>query len=707
MKRKTLILLAVVLFLLPVVGRLGWFYRGWYRPANLPQIEAISVMLTTPEHRVVEAPSPITEGQVVIDLAHGNNLEVDDLTPLQNRLAARGLLAVNYDGAGDLAEVLRGALAYVVLAPTQVFTIDDVQAIRDFVSDGGRLLIAADPTRPVPPEEEDDFLDLSSIFFPTSAVPAANSLASEFGITFYDDYVYNLKQNEGNYRNIRLAVSASEQPLMQGLKEVVFFAAHSLRSPGIVLFQGDENTLSPLRTGEVNLTVGTLAEEGNVLALGDLTFMTPGYHTIADNDRLLSNIADWLGSAARDWDLQEFPYIYSGTVQLVNLMSDKLDPRLVVQFGELRDVLIQAGLDLKLQTAAGGEQDVLYLATFDVAESIHEYLTAAGITLSLSDSASEEGTEEALEGEAGEGSVGEDEPTDQAGTTGTITFEDLGTMEISGTTVYLMSQGEDRMVVIVLAEDEERVLEGLGRLVQLDYSGCVPHRNMIICSTGETLAKSEEEPTQEPGGTAAPSVLIIADDDGPEGFRTSVTELLAILGERYQVSVWSTAHDGIPTEGDIHGFDGYVIDTGDYAFDVEDADTFRILSSFENAVFYIGAQSYPVFSTAPDPVDDLEVAKVDHPIAQGFEAGEVIPLAPSESGVPANVLLAENLDKATTKVIFQRGPESPQAGAPILFAFEDEGTGNRMVFGFFALYRLPERAQQMLVLNALQWLLGK
>jgi len=39
-----------------------------------------------------------------------------------------------------------------------------------------------------------------------------------------------------------------------------------------------------------------LAEESKVLAISDLTFMSEPYNGALDNNRLISNIADWLAT---------------------------------------------------------------------------------------------------------------------------------------------------------------------------------------------------------------------------------------------------------------------------------------------------------------------------------------------------------------------------------------------------------------------------
>ena len=152
------ILLAV--FSLPFVVRFFTYYRGSYQAPEIPTVDPASLVQPTLEHRAYQDAPLLSDGRVVIDLSKANNLQVDDLTPLRERLAARGLEVISYDGSDLLLEeVLSSATALVVVAPTLRYPIDEAEIVRAFVDDGGRLLLAADPTRPIP-TSEDDLLDL-------------------------------------------------------------------------------------------------------------------------------------------------------------------------------------------------------------------------------------------------------------------------------------------------------------------------------------------------------------------------------------------------------------------------------------------------------------------------------------------------------------------------------------------------------------------
>lgn len=526
MKRSKALWLALVLIVLPIVGRLLWFYRGWYRPPDIPHVEDVQIDLLQPHyHPFVDEPIE-GWGRVVIDLSHDNNLESDDLAPLRDRLTARGVTIETFDASSvSLETQLHGATALVVIAPTSRYTVEERDAVVIFVEDGGRLLLGADPTRPVPPEEEEDTLDFESVLFPTSAIPAINSLANAFGVVYFDDYLYNLVDNEGNYRNVKFGNLDDEHPLTKDLEELVFFAAHSLRSDDLSLISGDENTLSPLRTGETDLTAAALTMEGRVLALGDVTILTPPYHSIADNDHFLSNIADWLATAEREWDLKDFPYLFERPVDLVQISEGFLDPRLIARSDPLEAVFDQADLTLNLRATADPDHDTLFVGTFDDVELVQEYLVTAGVAVTMVEAEDEvTGTDK------------EEEPQD------TIEIEGLGSIGVEGTTLFVVDRSADHVVVIALAQDGEMAIEALERLASADLSGCVDSGTVTVCSTGEIPKELEPEaggqPEQPPsaGVTSEGPPRIASLSEAETAFQAQTPWLEDLAAESYEIT---------------------------------------------------------------------------------------------------------------------------------------------------------------------------
>jgi hypothetical protein len=698
MEAKLLLVVLIVIILagLIVVGRLVWFRRGLYQSPDIAEIEERPV--ATADYQPVKEKPIAGEGYVVIDLSHYNNLQINDLAPLRDRLQARSATIEIFDGDDDsLAASLHKATALIVVAPGQVYTASEREAIVTFVDDGGLLLLAADPTRPVTEGDIDDpYRSPYDALFPTSAVPAINSLANAFGVVYYDDYLYNLEDNADSYRNVKFT-SFGESALVKDIETVIFFAAHSLRSDGMSLVVGDEDTLSPVRSGETDLAAAVLATDQRVLALGDITFMLAPYHTVEDNDQFLSNIANWLAVDKRQRDdLEDFPYLLSRPVDLVQASGDTLDPRLIARASAWQASFEQIELDLNLRAKANPEHDAILIATFEDTEAVEEYLDNNGITVEVTTSEEEENEEEEDGTEKDTGKV-----------TGSVEIEEMGTIDIEGTTLFIVDQSDERVTIVAVAEDIEKTIDGIGRLIDHDLSGCVRADAVTVCSTGE--APEEEEPTDEEVDdvSAAISILIIAIDDKATGSRSGAPELEAILSESYDVTVWYTSIDGMPTASDVAGYDAYIVDTGDYASDISDLDIIGFLEEAEDVgIMIIGAQPIPIF-TEFEPINDIQVADSTHPLAAGFEADEILALSASESGVPAVITTEEDAeigDEVT--IVFRRGPDSPSPGAPVVAAGYEDAQSLRIIAALFAFYRLPEDAQRTFALNAAAWLIG-
>jgi len=701
---KLLILLGLLALL--TVGRWFWFHRGRYGSPDIPAVDESQIAPKLADYRPFEDEPSAGDGHVLIDLSHANNLDINDLSPLRDRLKARDVTIETFDGMDAfLSTKLHRATALLIIAPIESFTRHERETIGDFVADGGKLLLAADPTRLVPSES----------FFspPASAVPMINSLANAFGVVYFDDHLYNVyaERNAGNYRHVKLAPTDDDHPLTKGLEQVVFFATHSLRSNGLTLVAGDEYTHSPLRSGETNLAAATLTVDGRVLALGDVTFLTAPYHTIGDNDRFLSRIADWLAIDIRERnELDDFPHLFKQPVDLIQASGSFVDPRLIAYTDDLQGIFERDGLTLGVRDAVQPGHDALFVALFDDLGKVEDYLSEAGVTVHVEETLGETlSDEEVYLSEEGEAAAeGEEIETSLA----TIDVENLGTIGAEGTGFYILERSDERVTVVILAEDSANAVEAVERLASRDLSDCIQVDTVTICSLDESQDGLGMDSYGEPSsgeGTETGRILIISNDSGAEGARTSVDEFEAVLGKTYEIIFWFTSLDGAPTTNDLTGYDAYILDSGDYAFDVESSEAISALLSLDDAnILFTGAQAFPVgIEPGYEPIYDLRVADALHPLAEGFDPDETLALAPSESGVPAEVIAAADVEEV--QVILIRGLDSPSAGAPALVAAVDEedegGTGVRIIVASFAFYRLPEEAQRTLALNAARWLM--
>lgn len=519
MKRGRAIAVALVFLLLPLGARAAWFYRGIYSPQGIPPVSEFEV--SPPTRTYQEASEQVSKrpSRILVDLSHQNNLNADDLSPLLTRLSESGAAIDRYEtGDGSLSENLRGTSALLVVAPTTKYSPEEIETVQGFVDDGGRLLLVADPTRPVKLDEEDDERDLASILFPRSAVPAINSLANVFGIVYFDDYLYNLKVNHGNYRNVRFEDFEANHPLTDGLSRAVFFAAHSLQTDGLALAVAGQDTQSIRRSGEELLTAAGLDPSGQVLALGDLTMFAPGFRTVADNDRFLTNVANWLVSAQRDLDLSDAPHFFRDSVDLIQITGEQLDPRLMARFSALKEAFRQVGVTLEIQERLVPEHDALVVGTFGSAEDVEAHLDAAAVRVEAS---SESQTQ----------AVGDEEPAH------TILVDGLGSMESRGLALFVLNRQEARSVLVVLAEDGDLAVSSLQRVRTGNFSGCVTQGSVAVCSSDRSdtdLGLEEEADPKGDGETSRqsnPSLASVTESE--DAFQAGVPTLQELAPEEY------------------------------------------------------------------------------------------------------------------------------------------------------------------------------
>jgi len=327
---KSIIRIAILLagIIVVVLGRGFFYYSGAYSPppSEMPSYEKIVVPI--PPSTEFSDTYNQTEGKILIDLAHYNVFDIEELNVLTLRLISRGLTIEFFKAEDNLEEELLGEEvveeeeeeeleeednevaeqgeevleeekegeeikeeaeevveeeekelpdAFVVVCPRAEFSKKERETIDEFVNNGGKLLLIADPTRR----------------------GKMNSLSLDFGLIFEPDYLYNLKEYDANYRNIFVS-EFKENEITNDLKKIALYTAGSISSDNCSIALVDENTFSSLIETRQELSPIVLANESKVLAIYDLTFMTEPHNGILDNNRLIANIADWLAIPAEE-----------------------------------------------------------------------------------------------------------------------------------------------------------------------------------------------------------------------------------------------------------------------------------------------------------------------------------------------------------------------------------------------------------------------
>lgn len=288
-----------------IIGRALFFYSGSYSAPEATvldyETDVVPEELSTDFKDIFE----VSEGVVLIDLAHGNTFNIEELNVLILRLVSRGLTVKFLSEEDDLKTELLGeeppvdgeeppldgeepeeeplvieeeeeepqleTIAYIVVSPMFEFYNEEMEAIEEFTEIGGKLLLIADPTRS----------------------NRINNLSIKFGLIFESDYLYNMKENDINYRNIFIT-DFEDNEITKDLDKLALYTAGSISSVNGSISYTDKNTFSSVLETRTKLSPIVMVQEASVLAIYDLTFFVEPYNGIADNNQFISNVADWL-----------------------------------------------------------------------------------------------------------------------------------------------------------------------------------------------------------------------------------------------------------------------------------------------------------------------------------------------------------------------------------------------------------------------------
>jgi hypothetical protein len=470
MTTRNRILIAAVLLAIPILLRLLFFYQAPYTNLNIQKPDFA-------QNTVPEPPTPsskvavvagIASGKVtLIDDNHGNQFDPSEIEPLVTAISARGANVEFDNGAKPLDLKLKYASAYIVFAPSTAFSGDELRIIQQFVASGGRLLVFADPTRAL--TSYDSLGNPSSI----PDVNYSNPLIAPFGLTLVNDYLYNLDENEGNFRNVKFTDFADD-PLTKDLKMVVFYGAHSVHAEaGMALATGDEKTISSLTDRGGGLSAIAISANKQVLAAGDFTFMTNPFNQVADNALLLAHIANFVVGGERKPALVNFPYLFQHPVSLIatgelQLTSESLGP-----ISSLQKSLNAVNIPVNIRSQALDGDDLIVLGTFKASDDLAPYVRTFNIDL--------ENVKDAIE------------------------IPGVGKISSSGNGILLFNRGPKSNTLTLLAPTAKD-LPGLITLVASgDLSSCVLQENIGVCALGSSSSSSdyfgEATPTPVESGT--------------------------------------------------------------------------------------------------------------------------------------------------------------------------------------------------------------
>ena len=368
--RKISILLVFPLFALAFfLGAYFFFYRGGYDAPGTVEIPFDSIVRPSSSHSTFTEVPQLRHGLLLVDGGHSNHFSKGEISSLLTRVSDRGH-DIEFIGGEPgffggfrellpserrdlLEEKLRQANSLAVILPHDPFSREEVGLVEQFVAKGGRLLLVSDPTRN----------------------GEINSLSERFGINFQPDYLFNTVDYDINFQNIFIQDFRPDE-ITEGLSRIALYTAGSVKSSTPGLVYTDANTQSSIvERVEPHYPI-TKGSDGRVLAIYDLTFMVPPQNSILDNDRLISNIADYLTSSERVFDLADFPFFFTDQVDILLGRSSLFD-----EGAEMKALLANFQIGSQIVGAENITQDTVFLGTYEDALDVAQYLEIAGIRI--------------------------------------------------------------------------------------------------------------------------------------------------------------------------------------------------------------------------------------------------------------------------------------------------------------------------------------
>ena len=364
LNRFSIVLILPAVALAFFVGAYFYFYQGSYDPLPSEQLRTQHITPPVSSFTNSETISPVQQGTLLVDMGHSNGFSRDEISSFLNEISRRGysleFLELSSggkklsEGGNSLAEQLRSVDSFLVIQPSRPFSNEEAVLVHQFVEEkGGKLLLIADPTRN----------------------HRMNSLSKEFGITFRPDYLHNSVDYDLNFQNIFISDFKPDK-LTDGLGRIALYAAGSLESANGGLAVADGNTQSTFVERVEPLYPMAKSEQGGVVALTDLTFLIPPQSTIVNNPRLISNLADFLTTSERSFDLADFPYFFDDATEIILGRPSLLDAGV-----GMTSVLSGFQVASEIRNVPDPNSDLVYLGLYDDAPSVAQYLQLAGVEI--------------------------------------------------------------------------------------------------------------------------------------------------------------------------------------------------------------------------------------------------------------------------------------------------------------------------------------
>ncbi len=485
-KNWLVIIISLCALILPLVIRTLWFYGGIpeRKIVETPDYASIKVpALLTSTPRAYEFSPAASRVVVLFDMTHTNWFTPAEIEPFINFLQNAGADIRWSSYETELSVELSKSTTYIVINPNTAFFDSELSDIAAFVKQGGKLIVITDPTR-----NEYYYSD----YYSTSllSVDIANQLLSPYGISFYDDYAYNLLENEGNFRNIYVSPSGNSS-LVEKVHRMVLYSAHTLSTDGESLFISSNTTLSSLTDSGGNLVFATLDDQFGVLAIGDYSFLTPSGYLSADNQEFLFNITNYAISSEKSFTVEQFPYMLTGDLDIYITDGLEKDADLLTSISNLQHSTFISFSSVRFTDSVDKTKDTIVLGLLPPPDDIAELVSPFEIEFFPEEDYSEPPQEMSIaEAESLEAAP---TPSEEEWSvfpewnehSGNFIVPGFGEIPQNGIGLILYTRIEGVNVFILLGNSQSEVIQLLDNLTYQTLASCMTNEGITVCPVHE------------------------------------------------------------------------------------------------------------------------------------------------------------------------------------------------------------------------------
>ncbi len=665
------------------------------------------------------------------------------------------------DQSAELQELLADASALIVASPFLLWNQAEISVVERFVADGGHLLLISDPD--VLGDLAQDINNLAEPFgivFNDDYLYDTTTNDGNYTYIFQDQF---LDQAAG---------LATARIAFYGARSISGEIMPQVRTTDTTLSSIRTGVTNFTTVALGGLTGTDMA--WRVLAMSDFDVLTAPFVERHDNRQLVEFVAKFLASAQRVDTVTDFPAYLGSRVNLIFGNASAVDAQILLEGARLQRSLELTGRQLDLASTnvltatLQGEQavspvDMIVLADYGMVDEETTLLRDLGFRLV-------EVTPTPMPGEKAEPILTPDESemgaeplviTGSLTETGTFTdtngITDSNALTATPTpsptpqpTLYLQMTDGLRLVasqtvligqlqiddghrlVAVLGKDNAGIRSGVDRLLSGDYSGCVQGKDLAICSfaegeappapmtpmptpVGDEMSALPVTPMPQDNGEPASPILVVDDDDqmipdDPNEVNEADIYLQALAQVGHQPVLWATSSQGTPPIDELSRYQWVIWSSGGYENGGPGVGDLDAMLAYINSGGRLTVSSRrPFFGMGtgdPSVIADVEIDD-DLPMLVAGLPSEVIELP---NGLPPVVPLEAGVGDSGPKVALRRGPDSGDAGAPLLFVATDQGepqpTGAQLMVLGMSLAWLPDDYDMQLVRNMAEYMMA-